>query len=144
MSKMSVFSKVVALAILLAIVLASLPTVSVVAKATNQGLEDKWSQLVTNYGRQYSNHASAHKWADHWLTTHKKASASEKEKVEKHLTICNSAIMAAGVIVSKHTGFDAKGNVIDRAAAIKSIKDLSWYLRQHAGSLKNLSGYVNK
>jgi len=144
MSKMSVFSKVVALAILLAIVLASLPTVSVVAKGTNQGLEDKWSQLVTNYNRQSSNHASAHKWADHWLLTHKKASASDKEKVEKHLAICNSAIMAAGIIVSKHAGFDGKGKIIDRAAAIKSIKDLSWYLRQHAGSLKNLSGYVNK
>ena len=144
MPKISVLSKAITLAILIVLVLASLPTVSVVAKSTNQGLEDKWSQLVTNYNRQYSNHASAHKWADHWLTTHKKASDSDKEKVEKHLAICNSSLMAAGVIVSKHAGFDSKGNVIDRAAAIKSIKDLSWYLRQHAGSIKNLSGYVNK
>jgi hypothetical protein len=144
MPKISVLSKAITLAILIALVLASLPTVSVVAKGTNQGLENKWSQLVTNYNRQNSNHASAHKWADHWLITHKKASAPDKQKVEKHLAICNSAIMAAGVIVSKHAGFDSNGEVIDRAAAIKSIKDLSWYLRQHAGSIKNLSGYVNK
>jgi hypothetical protein len=143
MSKISIFSKAIAFATLIALLFASLPTASVVAKGTNQGLEDKWSQLVTNYNRQSSNHSSAHKWVDHWQKTHKKATASEKAEVDKHLAICNSAIVAAGTIVSKHAGFDANGEVIDRGAAIKSIKDLSWYLRQHAGSIKNLAGHVN-
>jgi hypothetical protein len=142
MSKMSVFTKAISFAVLIALVLASLPTVSVVAKGNTQGLEAKWSQLVDNYTRQSSNHDSAHRWVDHWLKTHRKASLSEKNEIQKHLNICNSAIMAAGTIVSKHAGFDAKGNVIDRGAARKSIKDLSYYLRQHIGSIKNLQGHL--
>ena len=142
MSKMSVFTKAISFAVLIALVLASLPTVSVVAKGNTQGLEAKWNQLVDNYTRQSSNHDSAHRWVDHWLKTHKKASLSEKNEIQKHLSICNSAIIAAGSIVSKHAGFDAKGNVIDRGAARKSIKDLSYYLRQHIGSIKNLQGHL--
>jgi hypothetical protein len=140
---MSVFAKAIVFATLIALVLASLPMASVTAKGTSQGLEDKWSQLVDNYNRQSSNHNSVHKWVDHWLKTHKKAVTSEEAEVQKHLSICNSAIMSAGAIVSKHAGFDTKGKVIDRAAAIKSIKDLSFYLRQHAGSIKNLEAHMN-
>jgi UDP-3-O-[3-hydroxymyristoyl] glucosamine N-acyltransferase len=143
MSKLSVFSKAISFAVLIALVLASLPTVSVVAKGNNQGLENKWSQLVDNYTRQSSNHNSAHRWVDHWLKTKKNASVSEKNEIQKHLNICNSAIIAAGSIVSKHAGFDAQGKVIDRAAARKSIKDLSYYLRQHIGSIRNLEGHLN-
>ncbi len=143
MSKMSLFAKATVFALLITLVFASFPMTSVIAKGNNQGLEDKWSQLVDNYIRQSSNHNSAHKWVDHWLTTDKKASVSEKSEVQKHLTICSSAIMSAGTIVSKHAGFDAEGKVIDRGAAIKSIKDLSYYLRQHAGSIKNLEDHIN-
>ena len=143
MSKMSVFAKETVLVILIALLFASFPTTSVIAKGNNQGLEDKWSQLVDNYYRQSSNHNSAHKWADHWLKTHKNASDSKQADVERHLAICNSAIMGAGAIVSTHAGFDTKGNVIDRGAAIKSIKDLSYYLRQHVGSIKNLNEHIN-
>ena len=141
MSRLSIFSKATLFALLIALLFASFPTSSVVAKGDKQGLENKWNQLVSNYTRQSMNHSSAHKWVDHWLITQKKA--SDKAEVQKHLTICNSAIMAAGTIVAKHAGFDANGDVIDRGAAIKSIKDLSYYLRQHAGSLKNLEEHVN-
>ena len=128
-------------ALLIALLFASFPTASVVAKGDKKALENKWNQLVSSYTRQYTNHASVHKWVDHWLINQKKV--SEKDEVQKHLTICNSAILAAGSIVAKRAGFDTEGNVIDRAAAIKSIKDLSYYLRQHAGSLKNLEEHVN-
>ena len=144
MSKISVFSKAIAFAILIALIFASIPATSVVAKGSTQSLEDKWSQLVTNYNRQSINHNSVHKWVDHWLTTSKEATGSEKAKVEKHLTQCNSAIMSAGAIVSKHAGFDTKGRLIERASALKSINQLSYYLRQHASSIKNLSEHVNK
>lgn len=143
MSKMSIFAKATIFAILIALLAASFPMTSVIAKGNNQGLEDKWSQLVDNYNRQSSTHNSAHKWADHWLKTHKNASDAKQADVERHLTICNSAIMSAGAIVSKHAGFDAKGEVVDRGAALKSIKDLSYYLRQHAGSIKNLNEHIN-
>ena len=142
--KMSVFSKAITFAILIALVLASFPMTSVVAKGNNELLEKKWDQLVTNFNTQSSNHIGAHKWVDHWLTTHKKASVSDKAEVQKHLAICNSAILSAGTIVSKHAGFDAKGNIIDKASAIKSIDRLSYFLRQHAGSVKNLNEHINK
>jgi hypothetical protein len=141
MSRTSFFFKPTVFAILIALVLAALPTTSVVAKDTNEGLEKKWDQLVNNFETQSSKHNSVHKWADHWLKTHKKS--SEKAEVQKHVEICNSAIIAAGILVSKHAGFDAKGNLVDRASAIKSIKDLSYYLRLHAGSVKNLKEHIN-
>ena len=143
MVKMSRSSKAIVFAILIALLFASFPATSVLAKGDHEKLEAKWSQLVSNYNRQSINHNSAHKWVDHWLKTQKKASVAEKNEVQKHLTICNSAFMAAGAIVSKHDGFDAKGKLVDRAAAQKSIKDLSYYLRQHVGSLHNLNGHIN-
>jgi hypothetical protein len=139
---MSVFAKATVFAILIALLFASFPATSVVAKGNTQGLEDKWSQLVDNYNRQSSNHNSVHKWVDHWLKNHKKASVSEKNELQKHLSICNSAIMSAGAIVSKHAGFDTKGKVIDRAAAIKSIDSLGYFLQQHVGSVKNLQEHI--
>jgi ABC-type lipoprotein release transport system permease subunit len=141
MSKMSVFSKATIVVILIALVIAALPVTGVVAKGNNEGLEKKWDQLITNFNTQSSNHNGVHKWVDHWLKTHKKA--SERAEVEKHLAICNSAILSAGSIVSKHAGFDAKGNVIERASALKSIDNLSYFLRQHAGSVKNLKEHMN-
>jgi hypothetical protein len=140
MSRTSFFFKPTVFAILIALVLAALPTTSVVAKDTNEGLEKKWDQLVNNFETQSSKHNSVHKWVDHWLKTHKKS--SEKAEVQKHVEICNSAIIAAGILVSKHAGFDAKGNLVDRASAIKSINDLSYYLRLHAGSVKNLKEHI--
>jgi hypothetical protein len=141
MTRTSVMSRIVALAILIALVLASLPMSNAVAKGDTAGLENKWSQLVSNYNTQSINHNSIHKWVNHWLMTNK--TASNKADVLKHLSICNSAIMAAGAVVSKHTGFDQNGKVVDRAAALKSIKDLGFFLRQHAGSMKNLSDHIN-
>ena len=143
MSKMSILTKATVVALLIALLFASFPTASVLAKGDKNKLEDKWSQLVDNYTRQSSNHNGVHRWVDHWMDTHKKADASEKNTIHKHLTICNSAIASAGSIVAKHAGFDANGKVIDRGTAIKSIRDLSYYLRQHAGSVKNLQGHLH-
>jgi hypothetical protein len=144
MSKTSVMFKATVLALLMALLFASLPTTNVVAKETNQGLEKKWDQLVNNFNTQSANHNSAHKWVEHWLKTHKKASASEKAEVQKHLEICNSAILGAAEVVAKHAGFDANGKLVARASAVKSIKDLSYYLQRHKGSIRNLSEHVNK
>jgi hypothetical protein len=144
MKRMSLTTKCTIVAILIMLVLSSLPTVNVFAKGNNQNLETKWDQLVTNYNRQSTHHNSVHNWVEHWTKTHKKVSSSEKAEVRKHLSICNSAIASAGTIVAKHAGFDANGKVIDRAAAQKSIKDLAYYLRQHAGSVKNLQEHINQ
>lgn len=137
MLKMSALAKCTIISILLALAVSAFPTASVFAGA-NTNLEDKWDQLVTRYNTQMVKHNGAHNAVDHWLVVHKYARASEKAEIRKHLSICNYAAYAAGIIVADHAGFDAKGNVTDRATAIKSIKDLSYYLQQHAGSVKNL------
>ena len=142
MQKMSVLAKCTVIALLVALVLSSFPTVAVLAKGNTENLENKWDQLVTNYNRQSINHNSAHNQVDHWFKTLKNRS-SDKAEVAKHLAICNSAIVSAGAIVSSHAGFDASGKVVDKASARKSIKDLSYYLRQHAGSLKDLQEHIN-
>ena len=140
MSRISVFSKIMLFALLIALVSASFTTSNVAAKKNNRELEDKWSQLVDNYNRQSINHTSAHNWVDHWMKTNN--SDSDEIELQKHMCTCNSALSAAGAIVAKHAGFDAKGNVVDRGAAIQSIKDLSYYLAQHAGSIRNLEGHL--
>ena len=140
MYKSSVLFKLSVLAILLALVLAALPTANAVAKDTNSSLEKKWSHLLDAYHTQYSMHNSVHNWVDAWI---KNAPNSKKADVQKHLDICNSSIIGAGIVASKHAGFDAKGNLVDRAAAIKSIKDLRYYLQLHTGSVKNLKEHIN-
>lgn len=143
MQKMSLLTKCTILAVLIALVLSSFPTVNVLAKGNTQNLENKWDQLVTNYNRQSIHHNSAHNAVDHWFNTYKKASLSEKDEVRKHLSICNGAITSAGSVVAQHAGFDVNGKVIDKALARKSIKDLGYYLQKHAGSIKNLNEHLN-
>ena len=145
MKKISPLARCMIATILVALVLSSFSTFNVFAKTNaQQKIEDKWSQLVSNYNRQSLHHNSAHNWVNHWLQVNKKLTASEKEDVTTYLSVCNSAIASAGTVVAKHAGFDARGNVIDRSLAKKSIKDLAYYLRQHAGSIKNLNEHVNQ
>jgi len=142
MLKISALAKCTIISILLALVVSSFPTTSVFAR-NGTNLEKKWDQLVANYNNQSIKHNGAHQAVDHWLAINKHASASEKAELRKHLSICNYAIYAAEILVANHAGFDAKGNLVDRAAALKSIKDLSYYLQQHAGSVKNLREHVS-
>ncbi len=142
MSKTSV-SRLLSIAVLMALLLASFSTISVVAKGNTQGLVDKWDQLIGNYNRQSIAHNSAHHWAEVWLMQNKNASAADKAKIQKHLDICNSALAGATAIVMKHEGFDSSGKVVDKAAARQSIKDLNLILLKHAASVRNLSAHVN-
>jgi hypothetical protein len=142
MSKTSV-SRLISIAVLMALLLAPFSTFSVVAKGNNEAVEEKWDQLVGSYNRQTISHESAHNWADVWLAKNKDASAADKAKIQKHLNICNSSLAAATTIVVKHEGFDSSGKVVDKAAARQSIKDLNLLLLKHAASVRNLSGHVN-
>ena len=132
------FRKIAVVAMLIALVVAMLPTSGVLAgRGTNQELEKKWDQLVTNFNRQNLDHNKAHKWVDAWLMN-EKPKATEKEAVMRHLTICNTALMDAHSIVARHEGFDAKGKVIKPNLAYQSIKVLANALQRHAASVKNL------
>lgn len=139
----SVLWKATAIAVVLALVLATLPTVTVfAANESNKRLEDRWEQAVKAFNRQAMNHKAAHNLADNWLKTHKNAKASEKAEVARHLATCNSALYAGQAVVNTHAGFNASGKVIDRAQAIQSIKLLTKYVQQHAASVKNIKEHV--
>jgi len=144
MFKTSVATRVISFAVLITLLLASFATTGAFAKGNNQGLENKWEQLVDSYNRQSMTHNSAHHWAEAWLKDNPDASASKKAEVQKHLTICNSALATATTIVSKHNGFDARGKVVDKAAARQSAKDLALVLQRHAASVRNLDAHINK
>jgi hypothetical protein len=144
MFKISVATRVISFAVLITLLFASFATIGALAKGNNQGLESKWEQLVDSYNRQSMTHNSAHHWAEVWLKNNPDVSASKKAAVERHLTICNTALAKATAIVSKHNGFDSSGKVVDKAAAQKSAKDLTLVLQQHAASIRRLDAHVNK
>lgn len=139
------FRKIAVFALLLAVVLASFPANSALAAGpTTEKLEKKWDQLLQSYENQSFAHQSVHHWVENWLKTHKDAKTADKAEVQKHLDICNSALESAKIVVTNHAGFDKSGKVIDRAIAIKTINTLANYLQQHAGSVRNLKGHVQK
>ena len=134
--------KVTVFAILIALVLASFPMTVSASGVVDTKLEKKWDQLVTNFDNQNFNHGRIHKLVDKWFKSHESAKAPEKAEINRHLAICNTAIESAMTIVTNHAGFDQDGKVIDRDLASKSVKDLKYYLQQHAGSVRQLKGYM--
>ncbi|MEW6084563.1 MAG: hypothetical protein AB1607_08210 [Chloroflexota bacterium] len=133
--------KLTVIAILIALVISAFPTAGVLAAGkTDKELEKKWEQLVDNFNRQEMNHVKVHKWADAWLANN--TAAKDRTEVERHLSVCDSALVTAQAIVARHAGFNAKGKVTNINLAYKSIKDLGNALRMHAGSVKNIIEHV--
>jgi hypothetical protein len=143
MSKVSIATRLISIAILMALMLAAFPATSAIAITNDQGLATKWDQLVSSYNRQSITHNSAHHWAEVWLMKNKDASAADKTEIQRHLNICNSALATATAVVTKHEGFNAKGEVVDKAAAKNSIQKLNQALLLHAASIRHLKGHVN-
>lgn len=138
------FKKVTIFALLFVLVLASFPTFNVLAKdVVVENMEKKWDQLVENYNTQSAKHEQIHKQVENYLKTNKHVKASAKAELEKHLAICNSALDSAKAIVDNHPGFDANGNVIDRAVAKETLKKFANIIQQHAGSVRNLKTHMN-
>lgn len=135
--------KVTALALLIAVVMATFPTISVFAKSpVYDQLEKKWEELGNGYKTQMINHQKIHKNVDNYLATHKKATTAQKNELEKHLAICNSSLDQAKAIIDKHAGFDAKGKVTDLVLAKKTVSQLAELLVRHAASVKNIKEHT--
>jgi len=47
-------------------------------------------------------------------------------------------------IAMRHNGFDANGNVVDKAAAQQSVKDLSRALQRYTKAIKNLKALLRQ
>jgi len=143
MFKTSVATRVISFAVLVTLLLASFPTAVAAAKDNNRGLEAKWAKLVDLYKRQSQIHNSAPRWVE-WMTDNSKASKSKKAELQKDLAISNAAWAPVPSIVMRHNGFDAQGNVVDKAAARQSVKDLSKALQRYNASIKNLKALLRQ
>jgi len=133
---------------MLTLLFASFPTAAAAAKTNNQGLERKWAKLVDIYNRQALIHNSAPRWVELWLIAHgndhSRAFASKKAELRKNLAMSNAAWTPVPYIAMRHNGFDANGNVIDKAAARQSVKDLSQALKRYQGSIKDLKALIRE
>ena len=138
MFKTSLATRVISLAVLIAFVLSSLPVPVAAATDNNRGLEAKWAKLIVLYNRHSILHNNAPRWVALWMREHKEAPARKKDRVQKDLASSNAAWAPVPSIVIRHNGFDAEGNVIDKAAARESVKDLSKALQRYKTSLKKL------
>ena len=143
MFKTSVATRVISLAVLLTLLLASFPTAVGTAKTNNPGLERKWAKLVTLYKRQAQIHNSAPRWVE-WTTNNSSASKSKKAELWKSLTTSNTVWAPVPSIAMRHNGFDANGNVVDKAAAQQSVKDLSRALQRYTKAIKNLKALLRQ
>jgi hypothetical protein len=144
MFKISFATRVISFAVLITLLLASFPTAVAAAKDNNRGLEAKWAKLIDIYNRQSITHNSAPRWVAQWMSDHKKAPARKKAELQKDLAISNEAWAPVPSIVMRHNGFDTQGNVVDKAAARQSVKDLSKALQRYKASIKNLKAFLRQ
>ena len=144
MFKLSLATRVISLAVLLALVFASLPAPVAAATGNNRGLEAKWAKLIVLYRRHTTLHNNAPRWVALWIREHKEAPERKKDQVRKDLASSNTAWAAVPAIVARHNGFDSQGNVIDKAAARESVKDLSRALQRYKASLKKLKAIIRQ
>ena len=143
MLKPSIATRVMSFAILLALLFASFPTATAVAKPHNPGLERKWTKLVGLYRRQAQIHYSAARWVE-WVINNSEASKSKKAELRKSLTASNNAWGPVPAIAMRHSGFDSSGAVVDKAAAKQSVKDLSRALQRHNATIKRLKSLLRQ
>lgn len=144
MCKTSVTTRVISFAVLIALLLASFPTAAAAAKDNNRGLEAKWAKLIDVYKRQSVTHNSVPRWVAQWLSDHKRTPARKEAEIRKDLAKSNAAWAPVSSLVFSHNGFDAQGNVVDRAAARQSVKDLSRALQRYKASLKSLRALIRQ
>ena len=143
MFKTSVTTRVISFAVVITILLASFPTATVAAKES-KGLEAKWAKLVDVYNRQSLIHEGTNRSVQQWLSDNRRAPAKKRAALQSELAKSNAAWAPVPFIVARHNGFDAQGNVVDKAAAQQSIKDLSQALKRYNGSIKNLKSLVRQ
>src|SRR5690349_16610633 len=131
MFKTSVATRVISLAVLITLLFASFPTAIAAAKGNNRGLEAKWAKLILSYHGQSTTYHSIPGWVAKWMSDHRKAPARKKAELQKDFATSNAAWPPVFSIVMGHNGFDAQGNVVDKAAARQSVKDLSKALQRY-------------
>ena len=130
---MNVISKRTVFATIIALTLVSISVTSVFAAdpmlgSSGRGLEAKWKNELNALQRYKFLDSQISKWISVWLRENR--SHFSKAKKNRYANEIHLALHQAEMIARTHTGFDAKGNVIDQNQAIQSIKNLSMYLNK--------------
>ena len=130
---MNVISKRTAFATIIALTLVSISVTSVFAAdpmlgSSGRGLEAKRKNELNALQRYKFLDSQISKWISVWLRENR--SHFSKAKKNRYANEIHLALHQAEMIARTHTGFDAKGNVIDQNQAIQSIKNLSMYLNK--------------
>jgi hypothetical protein len=127
-------SKLFVVALILALLFASLPATRVLAApASDQGvmenknLEQGWKAKQTNL-----------RWAGYYYDHVQFLPAdferpADLARVQWYLEKYGIALRAANTILRNHAGFDIEGNVINEVQADQSIRDLAMYLQMMRG-----------
>lgn len=137
--------KVSAFAMLIAIVLASFPSVGVQAAGGEKAkkLEAKWSQYVKHVNEIAYMHDEIDTRAAKWLKEHKDAPGEIKTLVANHLKSYHTNLDAAKAIIQAREGFNAKGKVVDLGAADKTIKHLGEHIALLGAAWRGLKDFDN-
>jgi hypothetical protein len=120
-------------ATIIALTLVSISGTSVFAAgprlgSSGRGLEAKWKSELNALQRYRFLDGQIAKWIGVWLRMDR--SHYSRARKNRYANEIHLALHQAEMIARTHTGFDAKGNVIDQNQAIQSIKNLSMYLNK--------------
>ena len=131
--------KLTVVAVLVALVLAALPTSGVSAGDGIQAnqLEKQWDKYVQNVEKMAVAHDKIDTKTQKWLGN-KKHSRFETQ-IANHLNVYHSNLAAANAIINTHEGFDAKGNVVDEGVAKASVNHLGLHLSILRGAWHELT-----
>ncbi len=146
MFKTSVATRLFSFTVLVTLLLASFPTATAVAaeKTNNRGLEAKWAKLIATYKRQTANHDSAPRWVAQWLTDYPREKVAKKKEIRSDLAASNAAWAPVQALVMSHNGFDSNGHVVDRAAAQRSVTELSRAIQRYIRSVRTLKEFLQQ
>lgn len=127
-------SKLFVVALVLALLFASLPAASVLAApASSQGASENMN--LEQGWKAKQNHL---RWAGYYYD-HVRFYPADFERpadlarVQWYLEKYGIALRGANTILQNHAGFDIKGNVINEVQADQSIRDLAMYLQLMRG-----------
>jgi len=129
-------SKLFVVALIIALLFASLPAASAFAAPASDGgtTEDIFSTENINEEEGWQDKLSHLRWAGFYYDSVRFypadfESPSDLARVHELLGKYGVALRAANTIVLNHAGFDFEGNVTNERLAAKSVRDLAMYLQ---------------
>ena len=130
---MKVISRSTVFATIIALALASISATSVFAaglarRNADQNLTAQWKHELTILNMEKFMDSKVVKWDTEWLES--KQSSTDKAKESRYATSAVVALKQAENIAAKHPGFNAKGEVTDKAQATKTIQSIELDLHQ--------------